>query len=206
MKVLCLFVLLFAVKAQNFCEFFCVCGFDTATCVGVSVFPIFESTVWIKTLNIYQSNLKTIPVLSQYDFPAMTDIYFENCPNLSCETINILQKQRPSLSIHMDTCFEKTTSSVETGNITTYATFTTEKSFESTQNSMETSRPITEKNSSKNKNDYTGVIAITISCISLAFIALILGILYYVKKRQLRNRVQSFHLDLFEGISNETAI
>ena len=71
---------------------------------------------------------------------------------------------------------------------------------------METSRPITEKNRSKNKNDYTGVIAITISCISLAFIALILGILYYVKKRQLRNRVQSFHLDLFEGISNETAI
>ena len=206
MKVLCLFVLLFAVKAQNFCEFFCVCGFDTATCVGVSVFPIFESTVWIKTLNIYQSDLKTIPVLSPYEFPALKDIYFENCPNLSCEKINILQKQRPSLNIHTDTCFEKTTSSAETGNITTYETFTTASEFESKQNPTETLRPSTENNRSKNKNDYTGVIAITISCISLALIALVLGIIYVVKKRNLRNRVQNFHLDLFEGISNETAI
>ena len=210
MKVFILFCLLGLSNGQeNFCNFFCACGFEDVTCVGVSIFPIFESTQWIKRLTIIQSDIRSIPVLSEFDFIALELLKFEACPFLSCTEIDKFSIQRPDIDILTDqNCFQSTQ------EITTIYTtdFTFEQSTDTTQDSYESTTKklvmtessvisaanenVGQENNNNNKTNLSATTAIIISCIALGLIVVVLACIHCFKKRSRINRIESNYIEM----------
>ena len=89
------FILPFVVCQENFCEQFCYCASSSVICRGVSKFPTFESTYWIKKLTIYSSSLRYIPPLSSHEFVFLSELNFINCPNINCQSVISITLARP---------------------------------------------------------------------------------------------------------------
>ena len=127
-KYILYFIFILPVSSQeNFCGTFCICSTSTVLCRGVSQFPQFESTYWIKTLTIVSSRLRVIPTFRQFEFVSLREIRFIDCANIDCEDVEQLIQARPSLIISVGRPCGATThqSSTVTSFITTIQTLTT---------------------------------------------------------------------------------
>ena len=84
---------------ENFCQSFCRCSSSSVLCQRVSQFPQFETTHWIKSLTIISSSLRVVPNFHHFDFMALRELRFINCPNIRCEDVEHLIQERPALVI-----------------------------------------------------------------------------------------------------------
>lgn len=204
MKLFFMFVFVASVFSQNnFCEFFCVCGFHNVTCIGVSVFPVFPTTEWIQALSILKSDLSFIPDFTEFQYASLSAISFQECPSLECDDIEHFLIQRPNVHVYSDLICTETT---QPFSDTTALLFESTEAHTHEENSMEIEVITRESEVENEKNDHVAEIAITLACVCLVLIVVILACIYYQKKRNMRSRVRNFELDFELGIANESAV
>ena len=103
MKVLIVFLLLVSSAcSQNFCDSFCECTIEKATCSGVPVFPTFEDPSVFRFIDISSSTLRTIPNLNNYF--SLIRVTFTSCPFLTCEELKRARIENANIFFFYDKC------------------------------------------------------------------------------------------------------
>ena len=125
------FILFSCVLAQdNFCDFYCLCGFETVSCYNVPIFPSFPTSHWIRELTIESSNLNYIPDFGYFDFIALEKLIIFDCPRIPCSDITKLKKQRPEIEVIFDKICFTTTLGTTTATTTNLPEITTSQYIE----------------------------------------------------------------------------
>ena len=195
-----LFLISHCFAQENFCESFCYCTSNTATCSGVPIFPDFEDYTWQKYIVIRSSTLREVPTL--YHFPALVHVQFESCPYI-CADIDHARIINPNIFIYSDCA---TSAARPTTTATPWLISTTEQgqipsppTVTAPVTTPELDRPIEEPpTDSKECNCIISFVALGLSLFVLALICIIFSSFMYIKRKHSR-QAQSIEMSGFEN-------
>ena len=209
-----IFFLIGFANSQDFCVFFCQCGFRNVSCTNTPQFPSFENDFSIRALIIKDSSLSDIPSLER--FASLKDIAFINTPNFECDEIQRLIDQ--GLTVHTDKlCFQDTTTNHELTSIHEESQLTTAamndvtektdllamtETFESQSTTIQAIVSTDEKLSAAVQLSITSIILVSISIFIFLTVVCLIILRIYKKHKYRQNRVQSIQINMYNSSSN----